>query len=476
MPYDIITENGCRGCNMNKNVKMTQGNILEIIIKFAFPIMMSSLLQYNYHLVDNILVGRFIGTDALAAVGNVGSVNSFIIGAALGLTAGFTIPVAHCFGAGDIKRASHFAGNSITVSLMIGCVIVVTAHIISDPLLRLIGTPDEIIGLSSAYVNILYFAVPIQMLSNNFTAIARAVGESKKPLYFFIVSVITNFLLDLLFIAKFGWGVEGAAAATLISHTVPAILCGIYVFKFNKSIDIRLGDLRLDFKTAAYQIKLGVPLSMQFTITSVGSMCLQSAVNSFGPNVIAGITAANRVENLTNIPLSGLGVATQTFVAQNYGAEKYDRILDSVKKILILDIALSAVMSLILYFAGPYAVSLFMKEPNPEIMRISKRYILAIAQCYSLVAVLFVLRNSLQGLGFTYSNMIAGAGELAGRVSVAFIFSRIIGLNAIFYAPPAAWLLADIPLAVIFIIQSRKMKQKLKKQPTEYVQAVKSDC
>ena len=162
-------------------------------------------------------------------------------------------------------------------------------------------------------------------------------------------------------------------------------------------------------------------------------------------------------------------------MAQNYGAEKYDRILDSVKKILILDIALSAVMSLILYFTGPYAVSLFMKEPNPEIMRISKRYILAIAQCYSLVAVLFVLRNSLQGLGFTYSNMIAGAGELAGRISVAFIFSRIIGLNAIFYAPPAAWLLADIPLAVIFIIQSRKMKQKLKKQPTEYVQAVKSD-
>ena len=184
---------------MKRNVNMTQGNALGIIIRFAVPIMLSSLLQYNYHLVDNILVGRFVGTDALAAVGNVGSVNSFIIGAALGLTAGFTIPVAHSFGAGDIRRASHFAGDSITVSFIIGCIIVVTAHIISTPLLRLIGTPDEIIGLSAAYVNILYFAVPIQMLSNNFTAIARAVGESKKPLYFFVVSVITNFCLDLLF-------------------------------------------------------------------------------------------------------------------------------------------------------------------------------------------------------------------------------------------------------------------------------------
>ncbi|MBR4450421.1 MAG: MATE family efflux transporter [Clostridia bacterium] len=464
---------------MKNNVNMTQGNALGIIIRFAVPIMLSSLLQYNYHLVDNILVGRFVGTDALAAVGNVGSVNSFIIGAALGLTAGFTIPVAHSFGAGDAKRASHFAGNSITVSFIIGCIIVVTAHIISTPLLRLIGTPDEIIGLSAAYVNILYFAVPIQMLSNNFTAIARAVGESKKPLYFFIVSVITNFFLDLLFIGKFGWGVEGAAAATLISHAVPAVLCGIYIFRFNKNIEIKRSDLRLDLKTAGYQIKLGVPISLQFTITSIGSMCMQSAVNSFGANVIAGITAANRVENLTNIPMSGLGVATQTFVAQNFGARKYDRILDSVKKILILDIAVSIVMSLTLYFAGPYVVSLFMKELNPEIMQISKRYILAIAQCYSLVAVLFVLRNSLQGLGFTYSNMIAGAGELAGRISVAFVFSRIIGLTAIFYAPPAAWLLADIPLAVIFIIQSHKMKQKMKdlpeKQQDAPSQAVKAD-
>ena len=449
---------------------MTQGNALKIIIRFAIPIMMSSLLQYNYHLVDHILVGRFVGTDALAAVGNVGSVNSFIIGAALGLTAGFTIPVAHSFGAGNIKRASHYAGNSITVSFIIGCIIVVTAHIISTPLLRLIGTPEEIIGLSAAYVNILYFAVPIQMLSNNFTAIARAVGESKKPLYFFIASVITNFLLDLLFIGKFGWGVEGAAAATLISHAVPAILCGVYVFKINKSIDIRRSDLRLDLKTARYQIKLGIPISMQFTITSIGSMCLQSAVNSFGPNAIAGITAANRVENLTNIPMSGLGVATQTFVAQNYGACKYDRILDAVKKILLLDLAISVVMSLILYFAGPSVVSLFMKEINPDIMRVSKRYILAIAQFYSLVAVLFVLRNSLQGLGYTYSNMIAGAGELAGRISVALIFSKVIGFDAVCYAAPAAWLLADIPLAVIFFFQSRRMRKKLSEIPPKKMQ------
>lgn len=444
---------------MKNGINMTQGNALKNIIRFSLPIMMSSLLQFNYHLVDNIIVGRYISTDALAAVGNVGAINSFIIGAALGLTSGFTIPVAQSFGAGDGRKASHYAGSSISVSFVIGCFIVIIAHIISNPILRLIGTPDEIVGLSAAYVNILYFAVPVQMLSNNFTAISRAVGESKKPLYFYFVSIIVNFILDLLFVGRFGWGVEGAAFATMISHAVAALLCGIYVFRFNGNIEIKKRDLRPDLKTAAYQIKLGVPVSMQFTITSIGSMCMQSAINAFGTNVVAGITAANRVENLTNIPMSGLGVATQTFVGQNYGAKNYRRITDSVRKILLLDICISILMSTALYYLGPHVVSLFMKEVDPEIMGVAKRYILAVSQCYSLVAVLFVLRNSLQGLGFTYANTVAGAGELIGRLSVAFVFSKIIGLPAIFYAAPAAWLIADIPLAVIFIKKANEMKQ-----------------
>ncbi len=444
---------------MKNGINMTQGNALKIITRFSLPIMLSSLLQFNYHIVDNIIVGRFVSTDALAAVGNVGAINSFIIGAALGLTSGFTIPVAQSFGAGDIRKASHYAGSSISVSFLVGCVIVIVAHIISNPLLRLIGTPEEIIGLSAAYVNILYFAVPVQMLSNNFTAISRAVGESKKPLYFYFATIIVNFLLDLLFVGKLGWGVEGAAFATMISHAVAALLCGIYVLRFNRNIDITKRDLRPDFKTAAYQIKLGIPVSMQFTITSIGSMCMQSAINSFGTSAMAGITAANRVENLTNIPMSGLGVATQTFVGQNFGAKNYKRITDSVKKILLLDLFVSILMSTALYFGGPHVVALFMKEIDPEIMSVAKRYILAISQCYALVAVLFVLRNTLQGLGYTYANAIAGAGELIGRLSVAFIFSKIFGLTAVYYAAPAAWLIADIPLIVIYIKKANEMKK-----------------
>ncbi len=443
---------------MKKQYSMLTDSPLKSIILFALPIMASSLLQYNYSLVDNIIVGRYVSEQALAAVGCIGPINSFIIGAALGLTTGFTIPVAHAFGEGDRRKLCHYAGSSILLAFIIGCVIMITSHIISPFLLELVGTPDDIKDIASSYINILYYGVPIQMLSNNFTAISRSTGESKKPLYFFCISVVVNFILDIIFVKYLSLGVEGAAVATLISHCTACLLNGIYVFRFNKNVKLKKSDLKLNKRTAFYQIRMGIPVSLQFTVTSIGSMCLQSVVNSFGTNVIAGFTAAARVEGITNIPMSGLGVATQTFVGQNYGAENYSRIKKGVKQILLLDLLVSVAMSLILCFAAEPVIALFGNNMTGEIMVAAKRYILAIAQCYSLVAILFVMRNSLQGMGFTYANSIAGIGELFGRLSVAFIFTPLLGFDAICYAGPAAWLLADIPLIIIYIKKQHKFK------------------
>lgn len=449
---------------MKQKNNMLSGNVLKSIIPFALPIMLSSLLQYNYSLIDNIIVGRYVSTDALAAVGNVGPISSFVVGASLGLTSGFTIPIAQAFGANDRKKLNLYTASSVKVSLIAGICTIIFGEILSYPLLRAIGTPDEIIKMSASYINVLYFGVPFQMLSSNFTAISRAVGESRKPLYFHIVSVIVNFFLDLLFVKHFAWGVEGAAGATLISQALAMVLTGAYVFKFNQNISVTKSDFKPNIKVAWEQIKLGIPVSLQFTITSIGSMCLQGAVNGFGANVIAGFTAAGKVENLTNIPMSGLGVATQTFVGQNYGAKNYDRIVKSIHKIFVLDLVVSVIMSITLYAIGEPLVSLFSTEVNSKMMFAAKRYILATAQCYSLVAILFVLRNSLQGLGYTYANMIAGAGELVGRIAIAFIFTKIIGFSAVCYAAPAAWLLADIPLAIIYINKQKKFKRLAKQQ------------
>lgn len=446
-----------------KNDLLT-GKPIKSILLFALPIMASSMLQYNYNLVDNIIVGRFVGTDALAAVGSVGSINSFIIGAALGLTSGFTITVSQSFGANDKNKMNKYAGSSILLSIIIGVLIVVIAHILCYPLLRLLKTPDSIIDMAASYLDVLYFAVPVQMLLNNFNALSRAVGESKKPLYFLIASVFVNLFLDLLFVGHFKWGVIGAAWATNISQIVAAVLAGVYILKYNKEFNITAGDLKLNTKVAVNQIKMGIPISLQFTITSIGSMTLQTAVNGFGANVIAGFTAAGRVEQLTNIPMSGLGVGTMTFVSQNYGAGNYDRIVKSVRKIFLLDIAVSVVCSLLLVLIGPSVVKLFMTDYNADIMFAAKHYLSAIAQCYSLVAVLFVFRNTLQGLGFTYSNTIAGAGEFFGRLAVALIFTPLIGFNAICYAGPVAWLLADIPLVVIYLKKQSEFKKLAMKE------------
>lgn len=451
---------------MKQKNNMLSGNVLKSIIPFALPIMLSSLLQYNYSLIDNIIVGRYVSTDALAAVGNVGPISSFVVGASLGLTSGFTIPIAQAFGANDRKKLNLYTASSVKVSLIAGICTIIFGEILSYPLLRAIGTPDEIIKMSASYINVLYLGVPFQMLSSNFTAISRAVGESRKPLYFHIVSVIVNFFLDLLFVKHFAWGVEGAAGATLISQALAMVLTGAYVFKFNQNISVTKSDFKPNIKVAWEQIKLGIPVSLQFTITSIGSMCLQGAVNGFGANVIAGFTAAGKVENLTNIPMSGLGVATQTFVGQNFGAKNYDRIVKSIRKIFVLDLVVSVIMSITLYTIGEPLVGLFSTEVNSEMMFAAKRYILATAQCYSLVAILFVLRNSLQGLGYTYANMIAGAGELVGRIAIAFIFTKIIGFSAVCYAAPAAWLLADIPLAIIYLNKEKKFKRLAKQQST----------
>lgn len=449
---------------MAKKTDMLKGNAVKTIILFGLPIMFSSLLQFNYTLVDNIIVGRYVSSDALAAIGNVGSINSFIIGAALGLTSGFTIPVAHAFGEGNRQKVARYSGSSISLSLLIGAIIVVVAHIISKPLLRLIGTPDEIIGMSSAYINILYFGVPFQMLSNNFTAISRAVGESKKPLYFYTVSVIVNFVLDLLFVKQFGWGVEGAAAATLISYITAMCLTGTYIIKFNESVELKKSDLKLDKAVSLRQFKLGVPVSLQFTVTSIGTMFLQSAVNSFGADVMAGLTAAGRVENITNISMSALGVSTQSFVGQNYGAGNYERIIKSVRRLFVLEIIVSVFMSALLISIGGPLVSVFTTEPNEAMMNAAHRYILTIASCYSLVAVLFILRNTLQGLGFTYANTVAGIGELVGRIFISTVMAKIFGFPAVCFAAPTAWLLADIPLAFIYLKKQKEFKEKAKLQ------------
>lgn len=248
------------------------GRPMKQIVLFSLPIMLSSLLQYTYNMVDNIIVGRYVSTNALAAVGNIAPINSFAIGAAFGLTAGFTIPVAQCFGAGDQEETNRQAGNGIGLSLITGVLFSALALLVLHPMLGWIHTPKEIYDLSVQYAAIMYLGVPAQLLYNVFTGIARSVGDSKKPLLFLLISVAVNLVLDLLFVAHFGWGVAGAAWATLISQIVAAVSAGIYVFRGIPVLQLKARMLVPTAKRTRRQLALGIPVSLQFTITSIGSM------------------------------------------------------------------------------------------------------------------------------------------------------------------------------------------------------------
>ena len=435
---------------MKKNNMLT-GSPIKTIVFFSLPIMLSSLLQYNYSLVDNIIVGRYVSTDALAAVGNVGPIGSFLIGAAFGLTSGFTIPVAHAFGAGDKRKLSHYAGNSITISAIVGVAIIIVAHILTRPLLKAIGTPSEIIDLSAAYMNILYFGVPFQMLSNNFTAISRAVGESKKPLYFFIVSVIVNFVLDLLFVKNFKWGVEGAAWATLIANAVAALLTGIYVIKYNKDVEIKKSDLKPNMATAWEQIKLGIPVSLQFTITSIGSMCLQSAVNSFGANVIAGFTAAGRVENLTNIPMSGLGVATQTFVGQNYGAGNHKRMKQGMWVTLAMTTVYTIITGVLLLTFSHPIIRMF--SADEAVIYYGAEAMKYFCPFYWILGILNCLAGTVRGTGKTVPPMIIMLISMClfRIVWIKLAMPQFDSIDGIFILYPISWTIGAVMMVLYTI-------------------------
>ncbi len=296
------------------------------------------------------------------------------------------------------------------------------------------------------------------MLFNNFVGIARALGDSKRPLYFLIVSVIFNLFLDILLVKTFNMGVAGAAIATVVSCFIAALFAGWYVLSKFRVINIKFKNLKPNLKISIVQLKLGIPVSLQFTITSIGSMILQTAINGFGSSAIAAITAAGRVEQIMNVPMSSLGVANSTFVSQNYGARNYKRILESVNKIFILDVILSLFCSAVLVLAGPHVVGWFITESDPQIFTYANQYLYTIGGCYVFVSLLFVFRNTLQGLGFTYANTIAGAGELLGRMFVAYVLTPYFGFAAVCFAGPFAWVLADIPLIVIYLNKRKKFK------------------
>ena len=444
----------------NNSFNMTTGNPLKNILIFAIPVMLSGLIQQCYNVADTYIAGRFISANALAAIGSVGPMSSLLMGQAMGMTGGFAIPIAQSFGAGNKKLTNHYAGNAVSLTIVISLIISSISLILVTPILNLLGTPEEIFNDARSYVSIIYAGAIFTTLYNVMASMLRALGDSKAPLKFLTITAVLNVFLNYFTIAIMGMGVEGAAISTVISQLVSCVLCVIYIRSRKEMLDITLEDMKIKKSTAVLMLKMGVPMALQFSITGIGSMVLQSTINTYGPSVMAGFTIANKPELLANIPLSATGVACATFAGQNYGAGRMDRVRQGARSAILFAGGMSLVMSIVLYTFGGKIAQIFVDSANVETINAAHTYLKVIAVFYFALAVLFVFRNTLQGIGKTYVSMIAGASELVGRVVAALILSRLFGFFGVCLASPMAWICADIPLLIIYFVKVIKRQDR----------------
>lgn len=442
---------------------MTTGNPVKLILLFSIPLLIGNIFQQFYSMVDTIIVGRFIGVEALAAVGTTSSMVFLVNGFVMGLTSGFAVLISQKYGAKDEVGVKEAVASSIILSIIATILVTFISVLSAKPLLTLMNTPSNIMKDASTYIIILYAGNIAIIFYNMMAAILRALGDSKTPLYFLIVSSVLNIILDLVLIINFKMGVAGAAYATVISQGVSAILCVIYTYKRYKILRLKKDDFKVKKKYYRKHLKVGIPMALQFSITSIGIMTVQSAINIFGSTVIASYAASSKVLQLVMQPATTLGVTMATYCGQNIGAKRYDRIKEGVKKCVQISIITSVISAIILIFLGKYFVMMFVSNPDAEILSYAQQVLNISAIFFIPLGLIFVYRNALQGIGDSFIPMMAGVYELVARAIVAFTLPKVLEFMGICLADPVAWFAAVIPLAYTYYKREKSFKYESEK-------------
>ena len=437
---------------------MTKGNPLKIFIFFTIPLLIGNVFQQLYSMVDTIIVGRFVGVEALAAVGSTGSMFFLVNGMILGLTSGFGVLVAQKFGAKDEVAIKKAVASNIILTLVLTVFITIIALLVKNPLLRMMNTPDNIFDDASTYITVIFAGIITQALYNMAAGILRALGDSKTPLYFLMVSSIVNVILDLVFIINFKMGVAGAAYATNIAQGFSAVLCLIYSYKKFQVLRLKKEDFKVELSYYIKHLKVGVPMGLQFSVTAVGIIIVQSAINVFGSTVIASYTASSKVLQLVMQPATSFGVTIANDAGQNLGAGRFDRIKSGMKIMNKVSIITSLLAGLVLIFLGKYFVRLFIENPTAEIFTYSQLVFNYSAVFFIPLGFIFVYRNVLQGMGESFMPMMAGVLELIARSIVAFTLPKYIGFTGICLSDPVAWISASVFLMITYYKKMKKIE------------------
>lgn len=438
---------------------MTSGNPLKIVLLFSIPVLLGNLFQQFYNMVDTIIVGRYLGEEALAAVGATGSLMFLVLGFANGIAQGFGVMVSHAFGAKDFTLLKHYVALSLMLTIIVSVILTIPTVAASRQLLLWMNTPENIIDMANAYIKVIFGGITLTMLYNVLSGILRGIGDSKTPLYFLIFSSILNIILDIVLIVTVKLGTAGAAYATVISQGTAAILCLVYMFRKFEILKTSRSDYYMDIVGIKNMLSIGIPMALNYSITAVGTMIMQSAVNVFGSSVVAAFTAASKVNNIATQTMVTLGTAYATYCGQNLGAGRYDRIYKGMKQGFILCVIVSLAGAAFCLLGGKAIVGWFVSNPSEEIITYAMQYLEIACIFYLPLAMIFLYRNALQGLNEGLIPMLSGVMELACRFAVIALIPASTGYAGVCSADPAAWVGAGIPLAVTYILWEKKTKK-----------------
>lgn len=419
---------------------------MKIIFNFTLPIFIGNVFQQFYNMADAVIVGKFVGNKALAAVGSTGTIMFLIYGFVVGMTAGFTVLTAQKFGAGDMPAMRRTVVGASFLSLVVGLVLTAAFMVFMKPWLVLMHTPEDIFADAYAYIMIISAGILAQMLYNLLASILRALGNSRVPLYFLILAALLNIVLDLVLIIVFHMGAAGAAVATVISQGISGVLCLFYIIRKVPLLRLTRDDRHLSGDLLRTQIRIGIPMALQYSITAVGTMMVQSALNILGSTLVAAYTAAGKIEQIVTQAYVAMGTTMATYGAQNMGAGDVSRIRQGFKASTIIGIIYAVVSAVLVMTVGKYMTYLFVSEDVALIMDSVNTYLICVGIFFIPLAIVNIYRNGIQGLGYGLLPMMAGVAELVGRGAVAVIAAGRKSYLGVCLASPAAWILASLLL------------------------------
>ena len=427
---------------------MTEGKPARLLLTFSLSLVAGNVFQQLYTVVDTMVVGKYLGVGALAAVGASDWLNWLMLGVIQGLTQGFGIKMAQEFGAGREDDLRKSVGSSAVLSALSAVALMVLGQLAARPVLMLLQTPAEIMEYSLLYLRIMFAGVPIVMLYNLLACILRSFADSRTPLNAMIVASLTNIVLDYLFVMGFAWGIAGAAAATLIAQAVSSVFCFWYIKKIT-FLKMAKGDFQLQKDRTIRLFLLGLPMAFQNGIIAIGGMIVQFVVNGYGVIFIAGFTATNKLYGLLEIAATSYGYAMVTYVGQNLGAGKIERIRSGMRAAMGIAMTTSIFIALSMLLLGKYILGLFISG-TPEVveqtMQIAYFYLAVMSVCLPILYVLHVTRSAIQGMGNTVLPMLSGVAEFIMRTLSVILLPMLMGERGIFFAEIAAWMGADVVL------------------------------